>query len=89
MGLTYLQGIQKVYSCEYAKQFILALCINYCIIFHLTNCKPTFANPIYYLDGQSTEGSVLELSPEGGFPQTFQDGGVEWGENSFGWNKGL
>ena len=33
-------------SCEYMKQFILVLLfINYCVIFHMNNCKPTFALP--------------------------------------------
>ena len=36
---------KEVYSCEYAKEFILVLLfINYCIIFH-TNCIPIFDPP--------------------------------------------
>ena len=35
----------QVYSGECTKQFILALIIRYCIIFHTNNCKPTFAPP--------------------------------------------
>ena len=32
------------HSCEYVKEFILVLLfINYCIIFHMNNYKPTFA----------------------------------------------
>ena len=35
-------GAKEVYSCEYVKQFILVLLfINYCISFHVNNCKPT------------------------------------------------
>lgn len=31
-------------------QFILvALLINYCIIFYSTNCEPTFAQPVYFI----------------------------------------
>ena len=43
----YQKGGQKwVYSCEYAKQSLfLLLFINYCIIFHMNNCKPTFVHP--------------------------------------------
>ena len=41
------RGTQKwVYRCKYAKQFIpVSLLINYCIIFHMNNWKPTFAPP--------------------------------------------
>ena len=43
-----IQGQKSVYSCEYVKQ-ILFLFINFCIIFHVNTCKPTFALPCVYL----------------------------------------
>ena len=39
-------GQKQVYSCEYAKHTIYScniIIINYCIIFHMNNCKSTFA----------------------------------------------
>ena len=27
---------------------LILLCINYCIIFQMNNCKPTFATPLYF-----------------------------------------
>ena len=42
-------GQKKVYSVSTRKTVYSCIIINYCIIFHTNNCKPTFANPyIFY-----------------------------------------
>ena len=48
--ISIIQGGEKaglhLQACE--TQFILVLFINYCIIFHTNNCKPTLAPPCIY-----------------------------------------
>ena len=38
---------KEVYDCGYTKHgvILVLLCINYCIVFHTNNCKPTFVPP--------------------------------------------
>ena len=39
-------GAKGGLQCEHAKQFVVVLLfINYCIIFYMNTCKPTFASP--------------------------------------------
>ena len=42
---------QRVYSC---------IVINYCILFHVSNCKPTFASPCIYLLNQKFQSVDLD-----------------------------
>lgn len=40
-------GQKQVYSCEYAKEFILVLLfVSHCINFHSNNCKPALPHPV-------------------------------------------
>ena len=42
----YRVGQKQVYHYEYIKQFIVVLLLmNYCIVFHMNNCKPTLVSP--------------------------------------------
>ena len=44
-------GAKVVHSPEYTEQFILVLLfINYCVIFHMDNCKSTFVPPCVSLN---------------------------------------
>ena len=45
---------KQVYSCKFVKHSFFFLFINYCIIFHENNCKPTFVP-------RGTKGSKLNL----------------------------
>ena len=68
---THLVEQKYVYSHEYAKQFFhTLLCINYCIIFHMNNCKCTFAKPdvciyicvcVYISDSYSHISTKVEI----------------------------